>query len=900
MKNNKNYKTKYSFFYLLEQSGVFISAIFKNIVKFTWRLVFFLAMVTILFGSIALIVGGYFYFSTVGEIPRLENPEEITLPQDSIIYDVNNQVIGVITSQRRYIVSDNEINDNMKNAIVSIEDERYFNHRGVDFIGIARAVLINYESWKQGGTADVQGASTITQQYTRMIYLNQDDTYERKLKEITLAIQLESKLSKEDILNRYLNTVYFGNGNYGVEAAANYYFNKKAIDLNIVESAILASIINGPTVYDPTNEEGLQKTIDRTNLVLNKMYELGYIDKETLTGYKKEDLKTYLHITPVPLIINQPYYYDFVLKELLSSYTKEEIYTGGWAIYTTLDINKSNIMKNIAIEEIGSTSPSVSMADINPRTGAINAFLGGYDFSVSNFNLATQGKRQPGSSFKPFVLAAAFKQGYRETSTFSNAPLTMTMPDGKIWDVVPDSNANTLEEGIAYSDNAMFARLMLEVKPKPVVDMAHTLGIKSEINEDYAIALGGLTYGVSALEMASAYGTLANNGLYCEPYSIEKIYDSYGDSIYQHKIEEKQAVNTEIAAMMNKSLKNVVEYGTASDSITLDQIRETAGKTGTTDDHADTWFVGYTPNFSAAVWMGYPDSRVPINNIKGERAWGGTFTARIWNEYAKIVTKDLPKDIFPAPQGLVEVPTLAEYPDINQLKKAFNRMRLDYHIVEVIDLNQEQGKILSISKEGELVKLNSDIEIKVVIHRYVVPDFSGLTPYNAAVSNKDYFNLEFEFELDDTISDSRSGTIFYQDIEEGKQVAPGTNIVLTIKFKTPTPETVIKEVPKEYIATDSELYTLKQEVERLQTLIKQLEEENKQLTDENTILKTRIVIKVPNFVGMDIITAQSLAESMGFTVISNGSDKVILQDPPAGTEATTLNLVLTGTIIPEP
>lgn len=892
-KKKKN-KVIYSLNYISERSIDFILGFFRNIFKYTWRFMIFLS-VSILLGAVFLaLIAGYLYFETVGEIPKLEDPNKIALPQDSVIYDVDKKKIGTITSQRRYIVSADEISEPAKQSIVAIEDERYFNHDGIDFTGMLRALYVNYQSWREGGRAIVQGASTLTQQYVKHVYLVPDRTVKRKLEEISLAVQLESNLSKQEILDRYLNVVYFGNGNYGIEAAAQYYFGKKAKDLNVPESAILASIINRPGKYDPTTEDGKVETFERAHLVFNKMYQLGYISREELLTYKNMDLNEVLNIKEPKRDIVQPYYYDFVMAELLKKYSKEEIYTGGWEIYTTLSIEKSKIMGNVISSKIGKGNPTAAMSDIDPKTGAINAFWGGFNYEKSNFNLSTQGRRQPGSSFKPFVYAVAFEEGLRETSRYSNATITLRGNDGKDWTVRSTSSASTLEQGLAYSDNAMVVRLMDEFGIDKTIELSKRVGITSELNRDMAIALGGLKYGVSTLEMASAYGTFANEGLFNPLYSVKEIKNFLGDEIYKHQANAQRAVNEEVAALMNKSLEGVVKYGTASNAISLKNQYDIAGKTGTTDDHADTWFVGYTPNLSVAVWIGHPDSRKPIGSINGQTAWGGTFTASIWNEYAKTVLSELKKETFNAPKGLVAVPILEENETINSLINKLLKRNLSYRIVEVIDHNNTENKVISISQEGALVPLGTVLEVTVNVHKYSVPDFIGLTPFDAIstvnTSKLNSLKIKFDFVIDDSITNSQDGTIIRQSIEKDSLVNKGAEILLTIQFKTPKPVEVIKEVDVPYIPEDSELAELNKKIEELNKQVEYLQEENKQLKNNS------IQMLMPNFIGMDIILARTLATELGFSVtLRNPSGKVTLQSIPAGTVPLQKNLTLTGT-----
>lgn len=884
--------------YLAESSGRALGRLAAGILRFLWRSITALAVVTLAFGSVVGVLGGYFYLSTVGEIPVLENPEAVRLPQDSTIYDVDGKVIGVISSQRRYIVSGSRMGDNVRNAMVSIEDERFFDHEGVDLIGIARAIKVNYDAWRSGDDAVQQGGSTITQQYVRTVWLSNEVSLQRKFKEIALAVQLEARLSKSDILNRYLNTVYFGNGNYGAEAAARYYFGKSSFDLDPYEAAILVSCINNPTIYDPTTEEGRISVKRRAGLVLDKMYQLGYLESaEEIRAYKETPVEAVLHIQDTKPVINEPYYYDYVREELFREYGKEEVLSGGWQVYTTLSIARAGMMERAARDAVGSSGVAVSMADVDPRTGAINAFLGGWDWAESNFNLATQGRRQPGSAFKPFVYAAAFRQGYRNDSPFSNAPLSLPDGEGKTWEVVPDSSADVLQEGLAYSDNAMAVRVILETGIAPVIDTARRLGITSEINEDNAIALGGLTYGVSPLEMASAYASFANAGIHCEPYAIDLVTDKLGNTVYQHSAESSVAVNAEVAAMMNLALRGVVEYGTAAD--TLSMGRPVAGKTGTTDNHADTWFVGYTPEFAASVWMGYPDSNRPIPDIGGVRAWGGTFTARIWQAYAEGCLEGVPASDFPGPQGVVEVPRAGDYPTAAAMKAALQRLGLRPAAREVQDPDRQAGTVLAVDREGDLVPLGSRVGYDVAVQKYAVPDFTGMSPYEAVREYGALFSLKFTVSFDDAAP--ADGSVTGQDVRSGSLRERGQEVRLAVDVKTPPPDTVIKEVQIPYIPSETEYARLQARYEDALDSLAAARAESDALRRAKSALEGRFIPMVPNVVGLPVDEARALLEGMGYAVqVQGAGPEVSSQSPAAGTvpAAATVTLAAAGTVPP--
>lgn len=861
---------------LLAAAGGFLRAS----LRFLWRCVTVLAVLVLAFGSVAAVLAGYFYLSTVGEVPVLENPEAVKLPQDSTIYDVSGKVIGVISSQRRYVVNDQQMGDNIKNAVVSIEDERFFDHEGIDFIGMARAVVVDYNAWRSGRPAIQQGASTITQQYVRTVWLSNDQSLQRKFKELALAVQLEMRLSKRDILDRYLNTVYFGNGNYGAEAASLYYFGKHVSEVTPYEAAVLASTVNNPTIYDPTTEAGQAATAKRAALVLDKMYQLGYISSATeVQGYKQVPVKDLLHLKPETLRVSNPYYYDYVKADLFARYGKEEVLNGGWQVYTTLDLGKGSLMRSVARDVVNVRGLAVAMADVNPKSGAVNAFLGGWDYAVSNFNLATQGHRQPGSSFKPFVYATAFKQGYRNTSAASNAPITLKDGKGKPWHIVPDSSARTMEQGLAYSDNAMAVRTIVKTGVAPVIATAHDMGIVSEINKDAAIALGGLTYGVSPLEMANAYGTFANGGTHYTPWCIDRITDKLGNTVFTHSAEATVAVNTEIAAMMDHALQGVVKYGTAAGSVNLN--RPVAGKTGTTDNHADTWFIGYTPSFTTSVWMGYPNANKPIPPIKGQAAWGGTFTARIWNAYAKAVLKGSPVQSFPEPKGVVQVPTVAECPTGSLLDARLGSLGLSPSPHEVQNNEAKPGTVLSVAHGGDLVPLGSTVAYEVAVQKYAVPNFTGMTPYAAIQGYGSIFALHFSVVFDDAAA--ADGQVTAQDLASGSLRGRGTSILLTIRIKTPPPKVVTQEVQVPYIPSTTEYAKLQQRYQSTLDSLASAQASVDSLSQEVSGLKNRFVPVVPDVTGMDAALATQLLQGMGYTVAKQGTGNTVAsQTPVAG------------------
>jgi penicillin-binding protein 1A len=584
---------------------------------------FVLALSSFTFGLVTAIAG---------EVPKLE-PSRARTEANTKIYDATGKrILAVLRgNENRVLVDYDDISPVMKQAIVAIEDRRYFEHRGVDMRAIARAVWADVS--KQGV---VQGGSTITQQFIKNTYIRNQRSISRKLREAALAWQLEQQWSKKKILTAYLNTIYFGNGAYGVDQASLTYFSHHAKRLTLAEAALLAGLPADPSRYDPVTNPKAARARRRT--VLRTMLDLGSISAQQFRAADR---------TPIPRDV-QPqgtrgpggYFANYVIQQLVDKYRTRGVYGGGLEVKTTLDLKLQELgHKAIARWLKRENGPSAALVAVDPRTGAIKAMIGGSNFRESQFNLAVQGERQAGSAFKPFVLATALDDALTPDTTFVSKPMTIPLGD-KLWSVsnYEDEYLGPIdvETATIHSDNAVYAQLTALVGPRNVRKMAQRLGIKSQLDDYFAIGLGAEA--VNPLEMARAFSTFANAGRRIDgsifgnqPRAIVSVQKA-GGRAKQNRIVQHRALDPEKAKLINSILQKVVTSGTGRNAALPD--RPAAGKTGTTENYGDAWFVGYTPQLAVAVWVGYPNALIPmLTEYNGDPVAGGTFPAQIWKSF---------------------------------------------------------------------------------------------------------------------------------------------------------------------------------------------------------------------------------------------------------------------------
>jgi penicillin-binding protein 1A len=557
----------------------------------------------------------------------------------------------------------------MKQAIVAIEDRRYFEHRGVDLRAIGRAVWADISKQEV-----VQGGSTITQQFIKNRYVRNQRSISRKLREAALAWQLEQQWSKKKILTAYLNTIYFGNGAYGIDQASLIYFGLHAKRLTLAEAALLAGLPADPSRYDPVTNPKAARARRRT--VLRTMLELGSISPEQFRAADQKPLPRNVH----PQDTRGPggYFANYVIQQLVDKYRTRGVYGGGLEVKTTLDLQLQEIgHRAIARWLKDENGPAAALVAVDPRDGAIKAMIGGSNFRESQFNLAVQGERQAGSAFKPFVLAAALNEGIATPTSFVSKPTTIWLGD-KAWPVsnYEDSYLGSidLETATIHSDNAVYAQLTALVGPRNVRQMAQRLGITSGLNDYFAIGLGAEA--VNPLEMARAFSTFANGGRRIDgsifrnrPRAIVSVTEP-GERPKPNRVVQRPVLEAEKAKLINQILQKVVTSGTGRKAALSD--RPAAGKTGTTENYGDAWFVGYTPQLAVAVWVGYANELRPmLTEYEGEAVAGGTFPALIWKSFMESALKYLEEE-----PGYFDSPSLP-YPEPASVVQRGGRLLLD-------------------------------------------------------------------------------------------------------------------------------------------------------------------------------------------------------------------------------
>ena len=566
----------------------------------------------------------------------------------SQFYDNENKIIYTTASaEHRLPVKMDKIPKHVRAAFVSIEDNRFYEHSGIDYRGTFRALVSNIMG------QEVQGGSTITQQLAKNAFLTQERTISRKIKEAFLARQMENKYTKDEILNMYLNQIYFGEGAYGVESASLTYFGKHVQDIDLAEAATLAAIPKSPNYFDPMANPKANK--ERRDIVLDQMVKYGHITQADAKKAKAEEVKILKEENNGKKKDLRSYFFDYICQQIIDKYGADMLYKGGLKVYTTLDSSMQakaehaiRYLPDIWTEDSDHlTQPQVGLVALDPTNGYIKAMVGGR--GQDKFNRAVLAQRQPGSAFKAFVYLTAMDNGLNAATMVDDKPL-------KIGGWAPQNSSGsfhgtvTLRTALSRSYNIPAIRVALRVGTDKVMRMAKICGISSLVEEgpytdnNPAMALGGLTKGVSPLDMATAYGTIANNGVYNAPVSIIKILDRNGKIIFEHKHSPKQVVSAKAAYQTTDMLKDVLISGTAGGS---GLGRPAAGKTGTTDYSKDAWFCGYTPNLSCAVWVG--DDR---NRSMGSM-YGSGAPLSIWHDFMINAVQEVPYADFARPAGAV-------------------------------------------------------------------------------------------------------------------------------------------------------------------------------------------------------------------------------------------------------
>ncbi|MDR3112214.1 MAG: transglycosylase domain-containing protein [Elusimicrobiota bacterium] len=618
----------------------------------------------------------------MADLPTIRILEDYTPSLSSKVYDKDENIIGEFFIEKRSIVPLKETPVNLQNAFIAIEDNDFYKHYGVSIRGITRAFLKGFLDMKLS-----EGGSTITQQLAKTIFLTRRKTIERKIKELFITLQIERSYSKDEILQFYMNQMYFGSGAYGVQKASKVYFNKNVGELNLAECAMLAAIPKSPNYYNPLKNS--KAALKRRNLVLSRMKALNFITKQQA----QEALKI-----PIPdgktaydqVQSTGHYFIEFLRIMLEQKYGSKVLLEGGLSIYTTLDMKSQFAAEETLETELakfdvsrrsyfGKEEPvkaQGALIAIDTKNGAIRAMVGGRSFKESQFNRATQAKRQAGSSFKPFVYLAAIESGFTTSTIVDDSPMVFELKN-KMWELVSRNvsalediaenvkevdiidtnkiwspiNYNkkfrgkvTLRTALALSINTCAVEILSKVSPDKVIEIAQRLGISTPLLRSPSLALGASD--VTLQDMVCAYAVFASGGIKSRPYLISKIIDKNGRVLEQNSFNQQMVVSPQDSFIMTNMLKAAVEKGSGWKAKALG--RPCAGKTGTTNDSSDAWFIGYTPQLAAGVWIGYDDISISL----GEKSTGGVIACPIWTEFMKKALEGQPVLNFSQPEGI--------------------------------------------------------------------------------------------------------------------------------------------------------------------------------------------------------------------------------------------------------
>jgi penicillin-binding protein 1A len=638
-----------------------------------------LALISTVFGML---------MAVSSDLPSLENRAQYDRAENSVLFadrwgckdltseppDTDCQQIAKLTgNQNRILVAEGEISPNVKNAVIAVEDRRFYGHKGVDYTGIARAF---FQDVLQRRAA--QGGSTITQQFVKNALDAQGDrSVFQKLRESALAYHLERKWPKDKILTQYLNTVYFGNGAYGIEAAVRTYFGdgdepeeragaddagvsytdpieeevqdpnaREALDVAPHEAALLAGMIASPSMYDPIGNP--QTARDRRNLVLQRMREMNAITEAQYQDAIRQSLPAEDDVDPPNTESQQPYFTTWMTEHLLEQYPAGKVFAGGLKVRTTIDPELQQAAESAIVGRLAGIGPDAALVAIKNDTGEVRAMVGGSDFNARPFNLATNGHRQPGSAFKPFILVRALEDGVDPNSTWASQPKELPFKGEKGPEIFEVANyedsylgAASLWSATATSDNSVFAEVGMKVKPRRVARLAQEMGIRTGVSTNPAMLLGGLSEGVTPLEMAYAYSTIANDGRRVSgtmapnrtgPVAIQSVEDGDGNVLEENKPVEERVFPEKVGQVAKDMLSLVVTGGTGEAAQVGDEF--IWGKTGTTENYGDAWFVGGNADMTVAIWVGYADKLQPMEyEHAGGPVAGGTYPAEIFSDF---------------------------------------------------------------------------------------------------------------------------------------------------------------------------------------------------------------------------------------------------------------------------
>lgn len=888
--------------------------------------------------SLIIVIGLAFFFYYINTLPTLEELTPSPIAQTSKVYAIDGSLITEFhAEENREIISFNKMSDYIKDSIVAVEDKRFFEHQGVDYLRIIGAFIADVKAGEI-----VQGASTITQQYIKNVYFSPEKTLRRKINEALIAIQLERHYTKNKILEMYLNTINFGSGAYGVEKAAEIYFRVDAADLTLPQSALLAGLIRAPEIYSPFND--IEKAKSRRDLVLKLMYEQELISTSEYLNALAEPVEVSEEFVPEKGTGESriaPYFVDYIKRNLYDyKFTDYDVFKGGLRIYTTLDRNLQDkaeeAFAKVFPEDIG---PSYSLVCTDPASGHIYALIGGKDYSASKFNIAIQGKRQPGSVFKVPVLIESVRQHISPNNTFKpNGPITIDVDAVSDWKVdnYGGQKFNTEEMSVAdatvHSVNVVYAQLTMEVGAENVEGLCEDMEIY-DIGSNPAIGLGGLVTGITPLDVSKIFSTLASGGIYHQPVSILKIEDPEGNILYEYSPDGDEATKRILedaeAYYITEILKKVIESGTGKGASIG---RPAAGKTGTTSEFKDAWFAGYTPELVTVVWMGYPESSQTMEPINGRTIVGGSYPADIWREFMSSALEGVPVSDFKKPdreiidvkictlsnllatlwcpeetckwkiyvdgkepEDICDIHSKVEVPDvvglnIEDARELFEN--LHFVVEEIYDFDDTYNKDIifkqdpeagSIAESLEGEKLSITLYVSKGLKTFEMPDLAGMELNKAEklINDLELVIESITYEFSDIHSADR---VTKHSPPPYSMVTKSTEVKLFIS-KGENPESVIPDVMGK-TEEDAVLEIENAGFENI-TIIREESEEEMGMVFSQTpvggttydktleiIIRVSMGIEVPDVLDMTKADAMALLEDMGFEIeIFTGSSE---------------------------
>lgn len=618
------------------------------------------ALIILLAVPLGVILGLFLWFST--DLPSTDAVMSVKPWERTVLYDIQNRPIKAFYEEDRAVVSLDEVPQDLVDAFIAVEDRQFYRHWGLNFFSIGKALVEDILARRV-----VRGASTITQQLARNLFLTLDQTLPRKIKEAILAVRIERHYTKREILSMYLNQIYFGDGAYGVETASRRFFGKSVSELSLAECAMLAGLPRNPTAYSPRRHP--EKAKARQTIVLKSMRETGVISRAEAEQASQEELNVVMTDAAEP----GAYFAEYVRQMLEEKYGAAVLYREGLKVYTTLDLDmqraaetavESNLrrmereLRYKTRREDGEPVQAATatryiqgaLLAMNPNSGQIKAMVGGRSFTESNWNRATQAKRQPGSAFKIFVYTAAVDNGLTPADILIDDPLVVRLPDGTDWR--PNNydaefqGPMVVRRALAKSINIPAIKVADKVGPQTVINYAHRMGITSEMKPYISIALG--TMEVDLLETVSAVGVLAAGGVRAEPVAILRIESRDGRVLERYQPRKSEVLSPQTAYIMTSMLESVVNEGTAGSIRSRGITRPLAGKTGTTDDYSDAWFIGYSLDLCVGTWVGFD-----VRHRMGEKISGARAALPIWIDFMETALRGVPEKPFPEPEGIV-------------------------------------------------------------------------------------------------------------------------------------------------------------------------------------------------------------------------------------------------------